>query len=302
MNKENNDWQIRQNFVAEDYKNTNLKIVKALENGMSALGIIIKHHISKEDFEVLLNNVYLNMISIHLVAENNLTAAIAAFKSFCEARNEATENLSGSFSVGHIGDIATTIQLIAQYQKAFPAFKFITITSENTGIVDELTHAFKTAHQYFSESEIEKPLLATTIQFKVFVGTEYFFEIAKLRAYRVLWQKLLSLHQVAQTPAFIQAEKSWLHNDDADAHKNILRHTTEAMSAAVGGCDVLCLQSIDTTQQLNNDFFNRIAVNIQHLLKEESHFDKVTDIAAGSYYIETITQQIVEKVWANIQP
>jgi hypothetical protein len=117
------------------------------------------------------------MISIHLVAENNLTAAIEAFKSFCGARNEVTQNLRGSFSVAHNGDIAADNKLIAQYQKAFPVFKFITITSENTGIVEELTHAFKTAHQYFSESETEKHFLATTIQFKVFIGTEYFLKL-----------------------------------------------------------------------------------------------------------------------------
>lgn len=301
LNKANNDWQIRQNFIAEDFKNTNLKILCALENGVSALGIIVKQNIGKEDFEVLLKDVYLHMISIHLVVENNLVATIEAFKCFCESKNIITQDLSGSFSAGDATYISTTISLLEQYEPLFPAFKFITITSENTGIVEELTHAFKTANQYFSDSEIDKNIVASIIQFKVFIGTEYFFEIAKLRAYRVLWQKLLSLHQVAQIPAFIQAEKSWKHNDESNAHKNILRHTTEAMSAAVGGCNVLCLQTTDTTEQLNNDFFNRIAVNIQHLLKEESHFDKVTDIAAGSYYIETITQQVIEKVWKNIQ-
>jgi methylmalonyl-CoA mutase len=72
------------------------------------------------------------------------------------------------------------------------------------------------------------------------------------------------------------------------------------MSAAVGGANVLCLNNNDQTDKLSNDFFNRISVNIQNLLKHESHFDKVTDIAAGSYYIESITNQIVEKVWQKV--
>ncbi len=301
LNKTNNDWQIRQNFIAEDFKNTNGKILKALENGVSALGIIVKQNISKEDFELLLNDVYLNMISIHLVTENNLTVTIEAFKNFCEAKHITTQNLQGSFNADNATDISTIISLHEQYRKLFPAFKFINITSDNLGIVEELANAFKTANQILSVAGTDKEMTASTIQFKVFIGTEYFFEIAKLRAYRLLWQKLLQHYNMKIIPAFIQAEKSWRHNDETDAHKNILRHTTEAMSAAVGGCDVLCLQAADTAGQLNNDFFNRIAVNIQHLLKEESHFDKVTDIASGSYYIETITQQLVEKVWENIQ-
>jgi methylmalonyl-CoA mutase len=301
--KTKNDWQIKQNFIAEDFKATNRKILKALENGVSALGISVNNKITANDLVLLLNGVYLNMISVHFSIQDEPENTIVAFVEFCNGLKINTTELNGSFNYTENSkqNVLQTFSLIEKYQAVFPNFKFITIQAENTSIVKEVTNAFQQLQHFFSASNFEKKLLVNTIQFKVFIGTEYFFEIAKLRAYRLLWQNLLAHHNLEITPAFIQAEKSWKHNDETDAHKNILRHTTEAMSAAVGGCDVLCLQSNDTTEQLNNDFFNRIAVNIQHLLKEESHFDKVTDIAAGSYYIEAITQQIVEKVWENIQ-
>lgn len=301
--KVDNDWQIKQNFEAVDFAYTNKKILKALENGVNALGISVNNKITANDLVVLLNGVYLDMISIHFSVQNELENTIVAFVEFCKEQKINTTELNGSFSYAENNkqNVTQHFKLIEKYQPVFPNFKFITIEADNTGIVTEVTNAFQQLQRFFSASNFDKKLLVNTIQFKVFIGTEYFFEIAKLRAYRLLWQKFLRHHNLEIIPAFIQGEKSWKHNDESDAHKNILRHTTEAMSAAVGGCDILCLQSNDTTEQLNNDFFNRIAVNIQHLLKEESHLNNVTDIAAGSYYIEAITKQIVDKVWGNIE-
>lgn len=300
--KTNNDWQIQQKFDAVNFSETNKKVLKALENGVSALSFSVENRISVSDLAGLLNNVYLNMISIHFSAVYELENVIEIFAEYCKENNINTTELNGSFSYAENNEkyILQTFSLIEKYQVVFPNFKFITIQAENTGIVTEVTNAFMQLQQIFSAFNNNKNLLVKTIQFKVFIGTEYFFEIAKLRAYRLLWQRFLRHHNLKVIPAYIQGEKSWKHNDESDAHKNILRHTTEAMSAAVGGCDILCLQSNDATELLTNEFFNRIAVNIQHLLKEESHFNNVTDIAAGSYYIEAITKQIVEKVWSNI--
>jgi methylmalonyl-CoA mutase len=142
-------------------------------------------------------------------------------------------------------------------------------------------------------ADVEKQLY-----FIVSLSPNYFLQIAKLRAIRILWQQFLIDNNIPVVPAYIHAINSWNYNTAVD-HENILRHTTEAMSAIIGGCDVLFLTTSDEAAQMNTAFLNRINTNIQHLLKHESHFNKVQDMAAGSYYIENITAQIVAAAMAK---
>lgn len=297
----NNDWQIRQDFVAEDFKNTNEKIVKALENDVNALGIEIKHAITEAEIELLLSGVYLNMISIHFITSEEFLTNV--FNSFIKVaqKNCPLQELEGSF-IAQQNNIEQQSFFVNRVSAELPNFKSVTITINNESLVTDFASAISTAKTLFKNltaNGIDATTIANVIQFEISIGTEYFVEIAKLRALKILWNKLLSQQGLSNVTAFIQAE-SLLQAADNDPYKNLLRHTTEAMSAAVGGANILCLHNNDKTDKLSNDFFKRISLNIQSLLKHESHFDKVTDIAAGSYYIESITNQIVEKVWQKV--
>jgi methylmalonyl-CoA mutase len=303
-------WQIRQDFAAADFKNTNRKILKALENGVEAIGLRVKEKIIAAEMEQLLEGVFLDMVSIHFVADVNAASAFDAFVAVAEKRNYDLKNLQGSFDTDPLcknetPDFADLKSQLEKFADRLPQFKLITLHIQETGNdVDDLVSALKKAAHYFSElskSGYDKEQLAKQMQFFIPVGLEYFIEIGKLRAMRILWSKILSEHSVKEVPAVIHAQKSWKHNDETDPYKNILRHTTEAMSAVIGGCDVLSLRSIDKTETFSNDFFERVSVNIQHILKNESHFDRVADPAAGSYYIETLTQKITEAVESKIQ-
>ena len=121
-------------------------------------------------------------------------------------------------------------------------------------------------------------------------------EIAKIRAYRSLINLIQKQYNI-QLPIHIHANTSQLNKSNVDAYTNLLRTTTEGMSAIIGGCNSLSVLPYNYGFTDTDSFSNRIARNQQHILKQESYLDKVWDISKGSYYIETITQQIAEKAW-----
>ena len=142
--------------------------------------------------------------------------------------------------------------------------------------------------------------MAPAIKFNFSVGTNYFMEIAKLRAARLLWANVMAPYNPkrgcsSKLRAHIQTS-AW-NQTVYDPYVNMLRGTTEAMSAAIAGVDSIEVLPFDHAYEKPTEFSSRIARNVQLLLKEESHFDQVTDPAAGSYYIEELTASIAKAAW-----
>ena len=138
------------------------------------------------------------------------------------------------------------------------------------------------------------------MQFNFKIGTNYFFEIAKIRAARILWNTILKEYKVDNSEMYIHSETSVIKKTEEDQNYNILRNTTKSMSAIIGGSNSLTVLPHDTNET-KIDFSNRIARNIQHILKEEAFFDKVNNPADGSYYIEELTEKIADKSWKLFQ-
>ena len=142
------------------------------------------------------------------------------------------------------------------------------------------------------------------MQFHVTAGTNYFFEIAKLRALRLLWSAIVNSYglagELASRLRIHVSTSRWFHTV-FDPHVNLLRGTTEAMSAVLGGCDSLSIAPFDKLYKTPDDFSERIARNISVILKEESYLDKAIDPAAGSYYLENLTKALAEKAWEYFQ-
>lgn len=151
---------------------------------------------------------------------------------------------------------------------------------------DQLTDSGLTVRQLLSKTMLS-----------VSVGTSYFMEIAKLRALRVLWERFCQAYGES-TPAYVHVQTSTFYDAAATPYTNLLRATTEAMAAVVGGCDLLTVHPYDTVLAAPSAFSERIARNVSVLLKEESHLDKVADPSAGSYYIEQLTYELAEAAWA----
>jgi methylmalonyl-CoA mutase len=157
---------------------------------------------------------------------------------------------------------------------------------------------------YCQQQGIAPEKTISRMQFHVTAGTNYFFEIAKLRALRLLWSALVSsygLHGEVASRLRVHASTSRWFQTVFDPHVNLLRGTTEAMSAVLGGCDSLSIAPFDKLYKTPDDFSERIARNISVILKEEAYLDKAIDPAAGSYYLESLTKEMAEKAWEYFQ-
>lgn len=189
-----------------------------------------------------------------------------------------------------------------------PQFRTITLSSHlfhNAGATatQELAFLLNRAVDLYDELTEAglppEPILSKTM-ISVSVGTSYFTEIAKLRALRVLWQRLVSsYHSSAIVPQsfFLHAQTSRFYDATVTPYTNLIRGTTEAMAAVLGGCDALTVSPYDAVFGEPSDFSGRVARNVSILLKEEAHLDKTLDPAAGSYYLESLTDQLAESAW-----
>jgi methylmalonyl-CoA mutase len=142
--------------------------------------------------------------------------------------------------------------------------------------------------------------VAKTIKFNFGIGNNYFMEIAKLRAARLLWAQIVKAYNPANDCAaklIAHCETSRFNKTIYDPHVNMLRTQTEAMSAALGGAHSITVLPFNVIYEEPTKLSERVARNQQILLKEESYLDKVSDPAAGSYYIENLTASIVEQAW-----
>ena len=309
MNRQFSGWQIRQDFIADNFEVNGKKIKEAAESGVNAIGIRIKDVPSRQEFSRLLAGVSLDSFSWHFFADEKTENILEIFLELLKDRKLDPVIIAGSFNLDPLcwkesPDYKAPTELLEKIRSDLPQFKALTVHSqpyhmEGKSVAEELCRVLNKVEQFWegqSTSNYELSTLINQVQFSVPVGPNYFMEIAKLRALRWLWNDWQIKMGIDQPlPAFIQAQKSWKFNDE-DAYQNILQHTTEAMAAVIGGCDVLNLKSIDQTDQLDNEFFERISRNIQLILKHESHLDKVNDPARGSYYVEALTRKLVEEV------
>lgn len=141
---------------------------------------------------------------------------------------------------------------------------------------------------------------ARSVHMKLPVGSYYFPEIAKFRAVRLLWSKVVSAYDEEaghQAKLMIRAETSPWNKTASDPYNNILRSTTEAMAAIAGGADSIRIEPFDSRFRQPSAFSQRIARNIHHILRHESYLHMVTDPAAGSYYVEQLTDEIASASW-----
>jgi methylmalonyl-CoA mutase len=163
--------------------------------------------------------------------------------------------------------------------------------------VEELAFALAAGVEHLNSSGADA---ANDLEFEFAIGPNYFFEIAKLRAARLLWAQILDACGV-RVKMNIAARTSTWNQTVYDPHNNLLRGTTEAMSAALGGADAITVVPFDAPYREPDDFSRHLALNTQLVLRDEAYFDKVNDAAAGSYYLETLTENIAREAWKLFQ-
>ena len=219
------------------------------------------------------------------------------------------------------GDMIQTAKALLEAIQPLPFYRVLNVNAlslNNAGayISQELGYALAWGNEYMNqltEAGLPAALVAKKIKFNFGISSNYFLEIAKFRAARMLWANIVASYHPeclrdcenkgpngecrCAAKMRIHAETSTFNLTLFDAHVNLLRTQTEAMSAALGGVDSMTVVPFDKTYETPDEFSERLARNQQLLLKEESHFDKVVDPAAGSYYIENLTVSIAKQAW-----
>lgn len=305
------DWEITEGIAITNETENNKQILHALNNGATALKLQVH---AGTDFHTLFRDVQLPHIAIQLCVNDSLTGLVKHFNDYMQQAGYQPEQLNICINAAVIGtalargkwndnaeqDLLEWANLFRDTQPyrslcidatalhnagAAPAYQL--------GCILAMTNEY--IHRLMAEG-ISPEDIAQRIQINTATGPDYFFEIAKLRALRKLMALLLQQYGISGN-IYIHTTTAFRNLTVYDAYNNLLRTTTEAMAATIGGCNSLEILPFDAAFNESNEFAQRMARNIQLILKAESHFDKVADAGAGSYFIETLTEQLGEKAW-----
>ena len=319
-NKTGNDWLIRQNIIVSDFETANKKALEILGKGVNSLGFYFNNceNITKENLGILIKDICLEAAEVNLVCPDDSGKCAEIFAAYVSEGKWANENVVASASIDPIGtfvlkgklagDAISNLKAVAEKTKVLPNFRVIGVhgkffANSGSSIVQELAFSLAQGAEYLTqltELGMTADDVAKTIKFNFGIGNNYFMEIAKLRAARLLWAQIVKAYNPecnCSAKMIVHSETSRYSKTIYDRHVNMLRTQTEAMSAALGGAHSITVLPFNAIFEEPTNFSERIARNQQILLKEESHLDKIADPAAGSYYIETLTNSLVEQVW-----
>jgi len=307
-------WSNREIIKFKSGKETNKLIINSLGAGANSFlidfsGVLI----SEIEIKKLLSNIKLSDTPFFFKVENNgliLVNELQTIAPYLWKGGIINDTLERYFTQGILTpeDWTTQSEILRKIQIQ-PHFKSLIISSHsfhNAGanIAQETAYTLASAIEVIdklSEQNIDLQEIVQKIEFSISIGTNYFGEIAKIRALKFLWKKILTegygIKDEKLLGISLHCVTSSFYNASITPNTNMLRATTEAMSAIIGGCDALSIKAYDETYQESDDFSRRIARNISTILKEESYFDKVVDPSAGSYFIESLTFQLADEAF-----
>ncbi len=318
--KNDNTWFIRQDIQVDNPEEANAKALDLLNKGIDSLGFKIKgKDVSEEFIHTLLKDICCECIELNFKTCQRQTVKLARFVTqYFKEKGYAPEKLQGSFNFDPIGkmlkkgkdrsELIPTAKELIEILTPYPSFRCIAVNSlqlNNAGayIYQELGYALAWGNQYLAcmtEAGVPVDTAAQKIKFNFGISSNYFMEIAKFRAARLLWAQIVNEYKpscLCACQMIAHAETSHFNLTLFDAHVNLLRTQTEAMSAALAGVDSMTVTPFDQVYESPNEFSERIARNQQLLLKEEAHLNRIVDPAAGSYYIENLTVSIAKQAW-----
>ena len=292
-------FKICQNIFVHDLTKSNLRALDSIARGTESLRFTIINE--QTDVEKLLENlplekltIYFNLgfLSIDFIKKIEAIAQHKNANLFCNLDPIGHLAKEGNWFVTPEKNNFETLELLSKSTKTISIISIDSSLYQNAGatMVQQIAYSLAHANEYFNRiSKIDKPIV-----FQVSVGTNYFFEIAKLRALRLLFN-LIAKEYNHNMDCHILVSPTKRNKTLYDYNINMLRTTTECMSAILGGADAIANLPYDALYHKDNEFGDRIARNQLLILKHESYFDKVNNPADGSYYTESLTQQLAEK-------
>lgn len=319
-NRADNNWLIRQNIPTDDVEAANADAKRFIEQGGTSIGFSIKGRmVSAEFIAQLLNGIDAEQIELNFAVCAKRTVDFAhLLAEYYKSQGIDLKKVSGSIEYDPIGKELTRAKILDGYidniksileaLTDMPKMRCVTVGAINlcnsgAYITQELGYALAWGNEYLSaltEAGVPVDCAAKAIKFNFGVSSNFFMEIAKFRAARTLWAKIVEQYSPACQCAckmIIHAATSMFNLTLFDPYVNMLRTQTEAMSAAIAGVESITVSPYDSVYETPTEFARRIAKNQQLILKHESHLDKVVDPAGGSYYIESLTRSIATEAW-----
>lgn len=331
--RKDNKWYVRQEIDVQDFAEANKKAVALLERGITSFGFHLpKNALSAENLGILLNGIAPDKVELNFSTCISRTIDLARLVvDYLTSRGLNLMECFGSIEFDPFRKILKkgvdepqwvekAVEMV-KITAPLPRYRAITVTGNRMNDAgaysyQELGYSLSYGNQVLSElieNGIDASLAAKKIKFELGVGSNYFMEIAKFRAARWLWAEIVNAYKPpcahdcdnkaadgtcrCAAKMNIHATTSRFNQSLYDPYVNLLRTQTETMSATIGAVDSLTVRPFDEAYETPTAFAERIAVNQQLLLKEESHFDKITDPSSGSYYIETLTASLAEQAW-----
>ena len=315
-----NGWMICQDiFPGKDPAEANSRIKLALKGGAQAIRLQLGRvsNPGKSMLEKLFEGIPLGETEILF---QGVLGADTLYENFTEIAAQSGVDplkLKGSLGADPLGKMAicgipvatfeTLGKLLTKAGESAPELRVVDVNGsliQEAGgtLSQELAFTLSMANEYMAiltARGINAADVAAGMQFSLASGPNYFMEIAKIRAARILWRKICEVYGLPaeKSQIRIQSTTSQWNMTLYDPHVNLLRGTTEAMSSILGGADLITVLPFDHPYGRSSVFSDRIARNIQIILREEAYLDRVADPAAGSYYIESLTDSLAEKAW-----
>ncbi|MDE6341888.1 MAG: methylmalonyl-CoA mutase small subunit [Muribaculaceae bacterium] len=314
--KDNNDWLIRQQILGETAAEINANAKHAIDKGVESLGICMCD-LEPADLAVVLEGIDLKKVEVNVLSCPRRAEEMAKALVDVVEKAGAADSFKGSIGFNpfkrllkHGLDFPKDLKetALAVYEAVKPVaglscFAVDSFLLNNAGayITQELGYALAWGAEWMTlmtEAGLTPCEVAKRIKFNMGISSNYFMELAKFRAARMLWAEIVKAYGAEEEccKMAVHAVTSRFNMTIYDAHVNLLRSMTETMSAALAGVDSIETLPFDLIYTTPDEFSERIARNQQHLLRDESHLNKVVDPAGGSYYIETLTTAIAEEV------
>jgi len=317
-----NNWLVRQDIIVDNIKQANEKLLDIRMKGVDSFGIIYKDGKVPDEDEVdqLLKNIRADFMELNFSCDDPY-AIVQIIDCLAKKYNRDLDKVRGSLEFCPLSKYSASGKFYSSQEEDYkvlskifhagshlPNFQLLTVNgaifkNAGSGIVSELAFSLAMAADYLNyltDKGHDIDNIVPRIRFHFAVGSDYFMEIAKFRAARYLWSKIANAYGVSNAEkikTFIHCSNSNWNKTLYDPYVNMLRTTTESMSATLGGVDSLSVLPFNEVYENSNDFSERIARNQQLILKGESFFDKVADPASGSYYIENLTGELIQKAW-----
>jgi methylmalonyl-CoA mutase len=317
-----NQWEIRQDIDESDVTKANAIAVDALKRGATAIGFNVEKVIAARDLTILIRDIDLENTFLHFYSSANFIEFARILVEVFKASGVDITKVKGSLDFDPISylllygdfyysrevDMAQAAELLALVSTELPGFKAITVNGDflhnaACSSVQEIAFSLNSAVEYLSfltDAGFKVDVIAKHMTICYGIGSNYFMEIAKIRAARYLWARMIDQYK----PESEDSKKIYIHCTTSiwnktiyDSYVNLLRTTTEVMSAAIAGADSITALPFDVAYKDSDEFSQRIARNQQVVLKEEVYLDKTVDPAAGSYYIESLTDALITEAW-----